>query len=85
MLLLVNPKRASVGKAFITFVALVWFVSCVNMLMFFHQFEVVETFVTGSTSKLIIPCVFAFVVTQSLDGCEAFTTLVTYETTFAQE
>ena len=83
VLLLVNPEGAPVGKTLITFVALIWFVPRVDVLVLFHKLEIVKPFVTGPASELIVTSVFAFVVPKTLNCGKTLATLVTNETTLA--
>ena len=54
-----------------------------DVLVLFHQLEIVEPFVTCPASELIVTSVFAFVMAKTLDCGKALTTLVTNETTLA--
>ena len=76
MLFHVDPQTSPVTKSFITSITFVRFASRVNVFVLFEQFLVIESFPTSLAHKLIISCVLALVVTQSLRRGKTVTTLV---------
>ena len=76
VLLHVNPETSSVGKTFLTGLALVGFVSGVDVVMLLQQLVVVEALLTDLAPVLIVPGMFALVVTEALGRGETLPALV---------
>ena len=79
MLLDVDPEAASVTESLVTLGALVRLAPGVGVAVLLKQLMIVKSFATIAAHKLIVPRVFALVMTQSLGRGEAVPALVTDE------
>ena len=76
VLLHVNPQAPSVSKTFLACFALVGFVPCVNVVVLLQQLVVIEPLLTDLTPVLIVPGMFALVMTETLGRGKTVSALV---------
>ena len=79
MLLRVDPQAASVAESFITLGALIWLAAGVGVTVLLQQLVIIKSLPTIPAHELIVPGVFALVVTQALGRGEAVTALIADE------